>query len=160
MASSEPQHEDHHHPHILRQGAGVWNEWRRQHPDTKPDLRNSQLIRGDFRGANLRDADLSWSHLLWSDFSGADFSGANLYAVDAREANFSNANFTDADLSKVYLGESNLSGATLDGCRIYGVSAWNVMLDGTRQSRLIITRSDEPPITVDDIEVAQFVHLL
>jgi hypothetical protein len=40
------------------------------------------------------------------------------------------------------------------------VSAWNLQLDGTDPSNLIITRSDEPTITVDNIEVGQFIYLL
>lgn len=43
---------------------------------------------------------------------------------------------------------------------IYGISAWNVQLDGTIQSSLIITPYGEPMITVDNLEVAQFIYLL
>jgi hypothetical protein len=51
--------------------------------------------------------------------------------------------------------------ATLTGCRIYGISAWDVKLSaGTIQQGLIITPEREPAITVDDLEVAQFVYLL
>jgi hypothetical protein len=41
------------------------------------------------------------------------------------------------------------------------MSTWNVRLsEGTKQQGLIITREDEPAVTVDDLEVAQFVYLL
>ena len=57
--------------------------------------------------------------------------------------------------------ETNLADATLIDCRIYGVSAWGLTLSkGTKQQGLIITRSGEPAVTVDDLKVAQFVHLL
>jgi len=59
------------------------------------------------------------------------------------------------------LVEADIRNADLTGCRIYGVSAWGLKLsDGTKQRNLIITREDEPEITVDNIEVAQFVYLL
>jgi hypothetical protein len=45
-------------------------------------------------------------------------------------------------------------------CRIYGVSAWGLKLGGTKQQNLIITPRDEPAITVDNIEVAQFIYLM
>jgi hypothetical protein len=45
-------------------------------------------------------------------------------------------------------------------CRIYGVSTWNLQLKGVRQSNLITTDYGEPSITVDNIELAQFVYLL
>ena len=57
--------------------------------------------------------------------------------------------------------ETSLQGAILTGCRVYGVSAWNVKLsEGTKQQDLVITPPDKPEVTVDNIEVAQFVYLL
>jgi hypothetical protein len=59
------------------------------------------------------------------------------------------------------LAETNLVDATLSDCRIYGISAWGVKLnERTKQHSLIITPAEEPAITVDDLEVAQFVYLL
>ena len=57
--------------------------------------------------------------------------------------------------------ETNLADAVLIGCRIYGISAWNVKLsEGTKQQDLVITPPGEPEVTTDDLEVAQFIHLL
>lgn len=58
------------------------------------------------------------------------------------------------------LVETNLSGATLTNCRVYGISAWKVELQKAKQNNLVITRGDEPTITVDNLEVAQFIYLL
>ena len=40
------------------------------------------------------------------------------------------------------------------------MAAWDLNLEGATQKDLIITRDDQPEITVDNIEVAQFVYLL
>ena len=56
--------------------------------------------------------------------------------------------------------DTDLTDADLTGCRIYGVSAWGLKLERTKQQNLVITPEDEPEITVDNIEVAQFVYLL
>jgi len=40
------------------------------------------------------------------------------------------------------------------------VSAWKLKLEGTKQQNFIITALNEPVITVDNIEVAQFIYLL
>src|SRR5262249_54074120 len=40
------------------------------------------------------------------------------------------------------------------------ISAWKVDLRGSKQQRLVITEKDELVITVDDLEVAQFIYLL
>jgi hypothetical protein len=43
---------------------------------------------------------------------------------------------------------------------VYGTAAWEVDLEGTIQSNLVITKMNEPAITVDNLEVAQFIYLL
>ena len=59
------------------------------------------------------------------------------------------------------LVETNFENANLTGCRIYGISAWNLKVnEETKQSSLIITKYDEPVITVDNLKVAQFIYLL
>jgi uncharacterized protein YjbI with pentapeptide repeats len=109
-------------------------------------LRRAHLIRANLIGASLRYADLT----------GANFDGANLYG-----ANLSEANLSEADLTGASLVNSDISNADLTGCRIFGVSAWGLNLsDETKQRNLIITPRDEPEITVDNIEVAQFIYLM
>ena len=55
---------------------------------------------------------------------------------------------------------TDLTGANLTGCQIYGISAWRLKLERTKQQNLVITGGDEPAVTVDNIEVAQFIYLL
>ena len=115
---------------VLRQGSDAWNAWREQNPFVWADLIEAELYE-----ANLSEADLSGGNL-----SGANLSGANLSRADLINTNFRGANLT--------------------GCRIYGISAWDLKLDGAEQRNLIITLPDEPEITVDNLEVAQFIYLL
>jgi hypothetical protein len=62
---------------------------------------------------------------------------------------------------RALLLETDLTDAVLIGCRVYGISAWNVKLnEGTKQQDLVITPTAEPEVTTDDLEVAQFIHLL
>jgi hypothetical protein len=56
--------------------------------------------------------------------------------------------------------ETNFDGATLNGCSIYGSSSWELQLAGADQRDLIITPPGQSVITVDDLEVAQFIYLL
>ncbi len=55
---------------------------------------------------------------------------------------------------------ADLTDATLTGCRVHGIAAWDLNLEGAAQEDLVITRSGQSEITVDTLEVAQFVHLL
>lgn len=45
-------------------------------------------------------------------------------------------------------------------CSIHGIAAWGIRLDGAAQENLLITDYGEPAITVDNLEVAQFVYML
>jgi hypothetical protein len=58
------------------------------------------------------------------------------------------------------LTEANLQGANLTGCAVYGISVWNVDLTRAKQEQLIVNRPDQPVITVDHLEMAQFIYLL
>jgi uncharacterized protein YjbI with pentapeptide repeats len=113
---------------------------------TGANLSGAQLIR-----AKLDDANLSEAILVKAILSGADLSGANL----------SKARLNEAVLHSAMLVNTDLTGADLTGCNVFGVSAWGLKLDeATRQQDLIVTPEDAPEITVDNIEVAQFVYLL
>src|SRR5262249_57367770 len=69
-------------------------------------------------------------------------------------------NLSRADLMAATLVNTDLTDADLTGCRVHGVSVWNVKLERIKQQNLVITRADEPAITVDNIEVAQLIYLL
>jgi uncharacterized protein YjbI with pentapeptide repeats len=141
----------------------------------KSDLSGADLSGADLGGArlwwaNLNCADLTTAHLGGADLARADLTGANLAGADLTGANLPKADLTGAGLIGAGLTKANLQGATLmgtdltgadlTGCRIHGVSAWGLKLKSTKQENLVITFADEPTITVDNIEVAQFVYLL
>ena len=125
------------------------------------NLRRAILIRADLSEANLSGASLGQANLSNADLRVAHLIGARLNGANLREANLGEANLSGAELSGAMLLDTDLAGADLTGCRIYGVSAWGLKLDGaTQQKNLIITPDNEPEITVDNIEVAQFIYLM
>jgi uncharacterized protein YjbI with pentapeptide repeats len=139
------------------------------------DLQKAELIEANLSGANLYWTNLTGANLsaavlfqavlrsadlMAANLSGANLSGMNLTLTNLTGANLAGATFSGAQLLGTNLVDSNLTGADLTGCRVYGVSAWKLKLEGTKQQNLIITRADESEITVDNIEVAQFVYLL
>jgi Pentapeptide repeats (8 copies) len=123
------------HVAVLNQGVAAWNAWREENPDIRPYL----------NAANLSGAILKRANLLEANFNSADLSGADL-----RRALLQSATLVDTDLT----------GADLTGCHIYGVSAWGLKLEEAKQQNLVITPLGQPEVTVDHIEVAQFIYLL
>jgi hypothetical protein len=125
------------------------------------DLSEARLVRADLRsGANLSEADLTGADLFKAKLSGADLIGAHLYGTRLRKADLSSANLSGANLQYAILVDTDLTDADLTGCRVYGASVWRVKVDNnTKQQGLIITDVDDT-ITVDNIEVAQFICLL
>jgi uncharacterized protein YjbI with pentapeptide repeats len=119
------------------------------------NLRHAILSRAYLSAAHLCEADLSFANL-----SGADLSEADLTGADLIQANLCGVNLSGANLTYARLDETVLTRANLTGCTIYGISAWELQLVGATQSNLIITRQGEPEITVDNLEVAQFIYLL
>jgi len=124
------------------------------------NLRGADLSGANLRGANLGGANLRGANLGDAILRGADLSGANLSYAYLTGANLTSADLTDADLSCSSLVETDFTNATITGCRTYGASAWNVTLVGTVQHNLVITNWGEPVVTVDDLEVGQFIYLM
>lgn len=148
---------------------------------TKKDLRET-----NFRGADLCDTDFSRSNLFGADFRYANIQRANFWKATLSTANFSDANLSHAsfvlanlnaanlkrsNLSKVILScatlvHTDLSNAILVDANVYGASIWDIKKKGLVQKNLMITPPNnqyEPwvtEITVDDLEVAQFIYLL
>ena len=123
---------------------------------SEADLREAYLRKADLRGADLSGADLSNAYLSEADLRGADLSGANL-----RGADLSGANLSGSDLTNSNLVDTKLLGTDLSGCNIYGISVWNIETDeNTKQNNLVITKENEPLITVDNLEIAQFIYLM
>ena len=138
------------------------------------NLWRANLIEADLRGANLWNADLGGAKLYRADLRKAIMEGANLAGADLEEADLSGADLWSAFLGRANLRKSklintclvsaslnntNLSKANISGANIYGISAWDITVDKeTIMQNLII--NEEPLITVNDIEIAQFIYLI
>jgi hypothetical protein len=126
------------------------------------DLSGANLSAANLIKANLSGANLSWAHFYAANLSDAKLMLANLRGADLSAANLAGAHLNGANLTSASLVDVDITNADLTGCRIYGISAWNVKHNdsGTKQQDLVITDAGEPEVTVDNIEVAQFVYLL
>jgi uncharacterized protein YjbI with pentapeptide repeats len=131
-------------------------------------LSGADLRAADLRGAQFSEMNLSDAFLFLSNLEGADLKKANLKGANLTLANLTLADLSGANLQSSILIDTNVEQTTLTGCSIHGISAWALKGIPKDQSNLIITRDkdpvtligDESTITVDNLEVAQFIYLL
>jgi len=151
-------------------------------------LVDAKLPGTNFFGANLSFAELDRAHgcpsfleanLSDASLIGCDFRGFGERGPDFRRANLSKTNLTSAilansNLERAILVETVLDGANISEAFVYGVSAWNISTVNLIQRDLRITPlseierilpndpsfSDPSRITVDNLEVAQFIYLI
>ncbi|MDJ0848373.1 MAG: pentapeptide repeat-containing protein [Myxococcota bacterium] len=169
----------------IQAGKRAWREWRRSH-DEKPDLRRAKLGFRDLSGLDLSGADLRGAHLQHANLRRARLVGARLdgclarsavmsevklrdavlKGADLRAASLRRADLRGADLSGAVLRFTSLVGADVTGARftgaeVYGLGAWNLVGTPADQSGLLI-REKEGMVTttVDDLDTAEFLHLL
>jgi uncharacterized protein YjbI with pentapeptide repeats len=129
------------------------------------NLWRAELWRARLPRASLREAKMNGAKLFAANLAGADLSGAILDGADLRRAILRGADLEGADLSGAALVFTDLRGANLTDCRVFGTSVWSPRLEGAIQRSLIVTRREqekrgEVKVTVDELEVAQFVYLL
>lgn len=175
---------------ILNRGVSEWNRWRTENPEIRPllydsdltratlhgglngvDFANAVLINSDLRGQELKKANFHEANLGRAKLHKADLTGANFCRTDLYETELPDAILNNANLQGTQLAKTNFEGAQLIGCKVYGMSAWDLKLDRAVQRDLIIRYryrsegehiegSSEDQITVDNLEVAQFIYLL
>lgn len=142
----------------------------------RADLRSARMSRASLLGTDLREArlqsailagaQLSRARLIEADLGGADLSGADLadaclYRATLSRATLRDADLTDAMLTQASMIETVLDGAVLTGAHVYGVSAWGLDLSRVcDQSGLRIAPDSRDVLTVDNLELAQFVYLM
>ena len=122
---------------------------------TKANLSRAILSSADLIGANLSGANLSRANL-----DDADLSRAVLFSADLYHADLSKANLSGADLTYSNLLGAKISDAKISGSKVFGVNVWDLEGEFNNQKELIITRPGESAITVDNIEIAQFIYLI
>lgn len=125
------------------------------------DLRETNLAHATLAGARLPHAQLDDADLGMADLSGAKLTDARLYRANLSRATLRDADLTNATLTQALMVETVVDGATLTGAYVYGVSAWGLDLSQVRdQTGLRITPEGRAGLTVDNLELAQFVYLM
>jgi uncharacterized protein YjbI with pentapeptide repeats len=121
---------------------------------TKANLR-AVLDHTNLTGARLKDANLTGAILTRANLRQANLAFANLTGARLDEADL-----TDTDLCRAILVNTSIDKAKLSGSSIYGINVWDLKGEFSEQKDLRITNYGDQIITVDNIKVAQFIHLI
>jgi uncharacterized protein YjbI with pentapeptide repeats len=148
---------------------------------SRADLRSARLPSAILDYANLRrvkanGAEMDGCHFDSSVLAEADFTGCSLGGVQLSAADLTSANLRNCNLIYGTLVRTRVEGTVLTGSWVYGVSTWDLegnpkdqtglVISGTRNEALMQGPEQQGPsqagarITVDNIEIAQFVNLL
>jgi uncharacterized protein YjbI with pentapeptide repeats len=123
-------------------------------------LVEAKLSRADFTEANLTEAkiieaNLAYASLVRANMARVDLTGTNLYCADLTEADLKGANLTRTALIHTKINKAKVSLSS-----IHGINVWDLEGEFEEQKDLVISRKGQPVITVDNIEVAQFIYLI
>ncbi len=128
---------------------------------TGSKLNFSQIVDCDCRGAKFDHTDLGGCIMISSDFSDASFVEASLMTTTMTGSRLIRADLRNCNMAGLNLTHADLSGANISGSRVFGVAAWGIEAKDLIQQDLIISNEGDPLVlTIDDIEIAQFIYLL
>jgi uncharacterized protein YjbI with pentapeptide repeats len=156
------------------QGASLWKANLTAADITQANLQGSNLRQTILKGAVAVRANISRSVCWKANLQDANLFLADFWGTDLSEANLRNATLIEARLHGAILIRADLQNANLSKAMVYGSSIWDAILDGATQRDLVITpdagrqkwhgydrmKINGPVMTVDDLEVAQFIYLL
>ena len=125
------------HLKMLKKSITDFNKWREKNLESRPDLRDANLMNADLHKANLNLANLSEAKLIKANLYVAKLLKANLIEANLEEARLSWADLRGANFMAADLVASNLSGADLSGADITGANLWCWKIEGVKCTHII-----------------------
>lgn len=139
-------------------------------------LSGTSIIRAFAEGLNIQNAVFENVYFDDGDFSRANFSHCVFINTKFNKTIFTGASFNEATFINCNLNRVNLSGANFQvkeirDTVIYGISSWDLIVsEESIQTNLVIEKTYDLyseiisqgriPLTVDNIELAQFIYYL
>lgn len=123
-------------------------------------LNDSKILITKIQNCNFKTSMLYNSFFDNCEFENCDFSNTLFTSGKLIYSFIRNINLTRIDFRNTQLTSDTFTNCDLSKSKIFGVSAWKLSLKDTIQEDLRISDAGEPKITIDNIEVAQFIYLL
>lgn len=120
----------------------------------------ADFVDGYFKNCSFRNVNMRVSKIGSAQFIDCTFEDSDLSYCSAEETDFTGSCFLRTKLEHMSLVKCNLTGTRIDSCSVYGTAAWDLNIENSRHENIIITNDSSEVITVDDLELAQFIYLL
>lgn len=123
-------------------------------------LTYTDLVDAYFVNCTFRRTCMRVSKIGDAKFEECVFEDCDMSYCSAEETSFKGSTFVNTRMEHMSLVHTDFSNTKLDGCFLYGISSWDLNLDNSLQKGLVITPDDMSALTVDNIELAQFLYLM
>ncbi len=135
------------HVEMLKQGVDVWNQWRDDNPEIRPDFVGANLADVELESANLsfaflEEIDFTHKNLSGAKFSNADMRYAKLQGANLTQAKLNNANLNGARMSQAILKDADLSDAILRSVNLDQANLKDAVLTGASLSGASLSYAD------------------
>ena|SRR3989338_5261063 len=129
------------------------------------NFRKANLSKAKIHGAKFYDCNFDYCSFIQSDSTNSEYINCSLIGVNFSRANLFRVNFSVSKLIKSSLKwgqliETRFYKSDLSYSQVYGTSVWNCTFEDCVQNNISINNINEPKVSIDNIEVAQFVYLL
>lgn len=151
------------HCAILKQGIEVWNKWRKENPEIKPDLSGISLHDCkplqkfpqfvDFTGANFSETNLSKINFKPLAARGRYYMRAHLATVNFTKANLSEAVIIDGDLNEAVFIDADLSEANLEKATLKGADLSKALLGKTNLLQACLEKAILTGACIEDWQI-------
>src|SRR5215813_9085597 len=136
---------------LLRRDVKCWNNWRKDHLEIRPDLREAIFEDLDLTGINLSQVDLRdavfrncvliSANLESAKLKGATFSEINLaQEANCLYANMREAKITNCELQRICFNNADLSGTEIVECKFYDCEFLSTSLTGVNWSNCLLSK--------------------
>ncbi len=122
---------------------------------TYTDLVDAHFVKCTFRRTCMRVAAIGDA-----EFKDCIFDESDMSYCSAEETSFEGSTFLKTKMEHMSLVRTAFTDTKLDECYLYGISSWDLNLQNSVQKNLVITPDEMPTVTVDNIELAQFLYLM
>lgn len=120
----------------------------------------ADLVDTYFHSCSFKNVNMRVTKIGSAIFNNCTFEASDLSYCSAEDTSFAGSRFTDTILEHINFVSSDFSNTVMKDCHVYGISSWDLNMENSVQNNIVISKEDQPLITVDSIELAQFLYLM